>query len=174
MFSAGGKHFGKFETPIQIVPYLGETITLGGVVLSTNFEQLDQGSNPLDAMLAEDRTPLIANGVQITPAAKYQFKTSDNVELYSKLYEPLLKTENPPKSGAGYLVFDKATDKKVSATGVILLEFTRKGNSVVPFTLKLRVQDLPPGADRLVLLGVDSANSKRHKKKSSSPSQTDE
>jgi hypothetical protein len=57
VFSAGGKHFGKFETPIQIVLYLGKTITLGGVVLSTNFQKLDQGSNPLDAMLAEDRTP---------------------------------------------------------------------------------------------------------------------
>jgi hypothetical protein len=129
------------------------------VVLSTDFQKLDQNSNQLDAMLAEDRTPLIANGVQITPAAKYQFKKSDNVVLYWELYEPLLKTENPPKIGAGYVVFDKATDKKISATGVILLDgFTQKGNSVVPFTLKLRIKDLPPGAYRLVLLGVDSAN----------------
>jgi len=75
----------------------------------------------------------------------------------------------------GYVVFDKATDKKVSAGGVILLdEFTRKGNSVVPCTLKLRVQDLPPAAYRLVLLGSTAPTTKRHKKKSSSPSQTDE
>jgi hypothetical protein len=124
-------------------------------------------------MPVEDHTPLIANGAQITPAAKYQFKKSDYVVLYSELHEPLLKPENPPKIGAGYVVFDKATDKKVSATGVILLdEFTRKGNSVVPFTLKLRVQD--SGAYRLVLLGVDSANYQAPQKKSSSPSQTDE
>ena len=128
VFSAGGEHFGKFETPIQIDPYLGKTITLGGVVLSTDFQKLDQNSNQLDAMLVEDRTPLIANGVQITPAAKYQFKKSDNVVLYSELYEPLLKTENPPTIGAGYVVFDKATDKKISATGVVQLDqFTQKG-----------------------------------------------
>jgi len=41
---------------------------------------------------------------------------------------------------------------------ILLDEFTRKGNSVVPCTLKLRVQDLPPAAYRLVLLGVDSAS----------------
>ena len=159
VFSAGGEHFGKFEAPIQIAPYLGKTITLGGVVLSTDFQNLDQNSNQLDAMLVEDRTPLIANGVQITPAAKYQFKKSDNVVLYSELYEPLLKSENPPKIGAGYVVFDKVTDKKISATGVVMLdEFTQKGNSVVPFTLKLRISDLLPGTYRLVLLGVDSAN----------------
>jgi len=40
----------------------------------------------------------------------------------SELYEPLLNTENPPKIGVGYVVFDKAPDKKVSATGVILLD----------------------------------------------------
>ena len=159
VFSAGGEHFGKFEAPIQIAPYLGKTITLGGVVLSTDFQKLDQDSNQLDAMLVEDRTPLIANGVQITPAAKYQFKRSDSVVLYSELYEPLLKSENPPKIGAGYVVFDKVTDKKISATGVVLLdEFTQKGNSVVPFTLKLRISDLLPGTYRLILLGVDSAN----------------
>jgi hypothetical protein len=101
--------------------------------------------------------PLAATGWS-SSATKYQFKKSDNVVPYSERYEPLLKTENPPKIGAGYIVFDKATDKKVSATGVILLEFTRKGNSVVPFTLKLRAQDLPPGAYHLVLLGVDSTN----------------
>ena len=57
VFSAGGRHFGQFETPIQIVPYLWKTITLGGLVLSTNFQKLDQGSNLLDALLVEDRTP---------------------------------------------------------------------------------------------------------------------
>jgi len=92
---------GRFEPPIQIAPYLGKTFTLNGVVLSTNLRKLDQGSSPLDAMLVEDRTPLIANGVQITPATKYQFKKSENVVLYSELYEPLLKAENPPKIGAG-------------------------------------------------------------------------
>jgi len=79
--------------------------------------------------------------------------------LYSELYEPLLKTENPPQVGAGYVLFDKATDKKIFATGVIRLdEFTQKGNSVVPFTLKLQLGDLPPGGYRLVLLAVDGAN----------------
>ncbi len=159
VFSAGGEHFGKFETPIQIVPYLRKTITLGGVVLSTDFQKLDQNSNQLDAMLVEDRTPLIANGVQITPAAKYQFKKSDNVVLYSELYEPLLKTENPPQVGAGYVLFDKATNKKISATGVFRLdEFTQKGNTIVPFTLKLQLGDLSPGTYRLVLLAIDGAN----------------
>ena len=165
VFSAGGDHFGKFETPIQIAPYLGNTLTLGGVVLSTDFQKLNADSSQLDAMLLEDRTPLVANGVQITPAAKYQFKKSDKVVLYSELYEPLLKNLNPPKIGAGYAVFDKATNKEVASTGAIPLdEFVQKGNTVVPFTLILRVSDWPPGSYRLVLQAVDAANNRAPQK----------
>ncbi len=165
VFSTGGDHFGKFETPIQIAPYLGNTLTLGGVVLSTDFQKLNQDSSQLDAMLLEDRTPLVANGVQITPAAKYQFKKSDKVVLYSELYEPLLKNQDPPKIGAGYVVFDKATNKEVASTGAIPLdEFIQKGNTVVPFTLILRVSDWPPGAYRLVLQAVDAANNRAPQK----------
>ncbi|MGB9470989.1 MAG: VWA domain-containing protein [Candidatus Acidiferrum sp.] len=165
VFSTGGDHFGKFETPIQIAPYLGNTLTLGGVVLSTDFQKLNQDSSQLDAMLLEDRTPLVANGVQITPAAKYQFKKSDKVVLYSELYEPLLKNQDPPKIGAGYVVFDKATNKEVASTGAIPLdEFIQKGNTVVPFTLILRVSDWPPGAYRLVLQAVDGASNRAPQK----------
>ncbi len=165
VFSAGGDHFGRFETPIEIAPYLGNTLTLGGVVLSTDFQKLNQDSSQLDAMLLEDRVPLVAKGVQITPAAKYQFKKSDKVVLYSELYEPLLKGQDPPKIGAGYIVFDKATSKEVASTGAIPLdEFIEKGNSVVPFILILRVSDWPPGAYRLVLQAVDGANNRAPQK----------
>jgi hypothetical protein len=141
-------------------------ITKGrGIALSTDFQKLNQDSTQLDAVLVEDRIPLVANGVQITPAAKYQFKKSDKVVLYSELYEPLLKNENPPKIGAAYYVFDKTTNKEVCFTGVVPLdEFIEKGNTVVPFTLVLTVGDWPAGAYRLVLLAIDGANNKAPQK----------
>jgi VWFA-related protein len=158
VFSAGGEHFGKFETPIQIAPYDGKKLTLGGIALSTEVQKLDQISSQIDAAMVEDRTPLIVKGMQITPAARYQFKKSDNIVLYSELYEPLLKTENPPKVASGYRIFDKS-NKQVFFTGAVPLDdFIQKGNAVVPFALKLQVADLPPGDYRLVLLAVDAAN----------------
>jgi hypothetical protein len=87
------------------------------------------------------------------------------VVLYSELYEPLVKKQDPPKNAAGYVVFDKATNKEVAFTGAIPLdEFIQKGNTAVPFTLILRVSDWPPGACRLVLQAVDGANNRAPQK----------
>jgi len=165
VFSAGGDHYGKFETPIQIAAYDGKKLTLGSIALATEIQRLDQISTQIDAAMVEDRTPLIVKGMQIIPAAKYQFKKTDNIVLYSELYEPLLKTGNPPKVATGYRVFEKGTNKQVFFTGAVPLdEFIQKGNAVVPFALKLQANDLPPGDYRLVLLAVDGANNQAPQK----------
>ena len=165
VFSAGGEHFGKFETPFVIAPYDGKKLTLGSIALSTEVQRLDQISSQMDAALVEDRTPLVVKGMQITPAAKYQFKKTDNIVLYSELYEPLLKSSSPPKLATGYRIFPKDSDKQVFFTGPVAVdEFIQKGNSVVPFALKLQVADLPPGEYKLVLLAVDGANNQAPQK----------
>ena len=158
VLSAGGEHFGKFETPLTIAPYDGKKLALGGIVLSTNMQRVDQISTEVDSTLLEDRTPLIVKGMQITPAAKYQFKKTDNAVVYSQLYAPLLTTDTPPKVGAGYRIFDKSNKEVVFTGGIALDDFVQKGNAVVPFGLKLQIKDLQAGTYRLVLMGVDGAN----------------
>jgi hypothetical protein len=158
VFSTGGEGFAKIERPLQIDAYDGEKFTLGGVVLSSSMQRVDQIPTEVDATLLEDRKPLIVKGMQINPAASYQFKKTDNVVLYSELYEPLLKTDPAMKVVAGYRIFD-ATNKQVFfSNGVPLDGFVEKGNAVVPFALKVATQDLPPGNYKLVLLAVDGKN----------------
>ena len=78
--------------------------------------------------------------------------------LYSELYEPLLKSDNPPKVAAGYRIFDKATNKEMSFSGAQSMEeYIQKGNPVIPFGLKVQVKDLPAGNYKLVLMGADTA-----------------
>jgi VWFA-related protein len=158
VLSSGGEGFAKIERPLQIDAYDGEKFTLGGVVLSSNMQRVDEIPTEVDATLLEDRKPLIVKGMQINPAASYQFKKTDNVVLYSELYEPLLKTDPATKVVAGYRVFD-ATNKQVFFTGGVPLDgFVEKGNAVVPFALKVDTKDLPPGNYKLVLLAVDGKN----------------
>jgi VWFA-related protein len=159
VLSSGGEGFAKMETPLQIDPYNGDKMTLGGVVLSTNVQRVDEIPTDVDATLLEDRKPLIVKGMQINPAAAYQFKKADSVTLYSEVYEPLLKTDPTTKLAAGYRIFDKATNKELFFTGGIPMDtFIEKGNSVVPFALRVETKDLPPGNYRLVLLAVDGKN----------------
>jgi VWFA-related protein len=158
VLSSGGEGFAKMETPLKIDAYDGNRFTLGGVVLSTSIQRVDEIPTEVDATLLEDRKPLIVKGMQITPAASYQFKTTDNVSLYSELYEPLLKTEPTTKVATGYRIYD-STNKEVYFTGVVAMDgFIEKGNPVVPFALKVDVSKLAPGSYRLVLLAVDGRN----------------
>jgi hypothetical protein len=156
VLTAGGDNFGKFESPLQIEPYDGKHFVLGGVALTNSAQRVDHNDSGVDAQLLEDRTPLIVKGVQVVPSANNRFKRSDNVILYTEVYEPLLTSEHPPQVGVGYRVFERATNKEVFFTGVVLAdEFIQKGNPVVPVGLKVTVKDLPPGSYRLVMLAVD-------------------
>jgi len=158
VLSSGGEGFAKMEIPLQIDSYDGNKFTLGGVVLSTNAQPVDQIPTEVDASLLEDRKPLIVRGMQITPAASYQFKKTDWITLYSEVYEPLLKTE-PTKVLTAYRIFDKTTNQQVFFTGGVPMDsFIEQGNPVVPFALKVETKDLAPGSYRLVLLAVDGKN----------------
>ena len=159
VLSSGGEGFAKMESPLQIDAYDGNKFTLGGVVLFTSWQRVDEIPTEVDATLLEDRKPLIVKGIQITPAATYTFKKSDTLTLYSELYEPLLKSDPATKVVTGYRIFDKGTNKEVFFTGGVALDaFVEKGNAVVPFALKVDTKDLPPGNYRLVLLAVDGKN----------------
>jgi len=155
VLSSGGEGFAKLETPLQIDSYDGNRFTLGGVVLSSSLQRVDEIPTEVDATLLEDRKPLIVKGMQITPAGSYQFKKTDNVTLYSELYEPLLKTEPATKVAAGYRIYDTSNKEVFFTGGVPLDAFVEKGNPVVPFALKVDTKNLQPGTYRLVLLAVD-------------------
>jgi len=159
VLSSGGQGFAKIETPLVIDGYDGNNLTLGGVVLSTSAQRVDDIPTEVDATLLEDRKPLIVKGMQITPAANYQFKKTDNLMLYSELYEPLLKTDPATKVLSGYRIFDEATNKEVFFTGGVAMDsFLQKGNPVVPFAFRVETKNLQPGNYRLVLLAVDGQN----------------
>lgn len=158
VLSAGGDAFGKFESPLSIDAYDGKHFSLSGVALTNSVHKLSDIPESLDSVLLEDRTPLVVKGMEIVPSATNRFKHTDNVVVYSEVYEPLLTSENPPVVAAGYTILERATNNKIFSTGAVRCEdFIHKGNPVIPIGLKVKVDDLKPGAYRLVMQAVDSA-----------------
>jgi len=159
VLSGGGDTFGKFEAPLQIDAYDGRHLSLGGVVLTNSVTRISDIPTGLDSALLEDRTPLIVKGMQVVPSASNRFKTTDNVILYTEIYEPALKSENPPQVGFAYHVYERGSDKDLLFSGLISAEsFMQKGNPVIPGGLMVPVKDLKPGNYRIVVQAVDSAN----------------
>jgi len=158
VLSAGGDAFGKFETPLTIDPYDGKKFSLGGVALTSSMQRLSDIPLNLDAVLLEDRTPLVVKGMQFVPSADNGFKHTDNVYLYSEIYEPLLTSANPPIVAMAYTLYDRSNNQKLFFTGPQRVDdFIQKGNAVIPIAMKVKVDDLKPGHYLLTLQAVDSA-----------------
>jgi VWFA-related protein len=159
VLSGGGESFGKFESPLQIDSFDGKSMSLGGLVMTNAATRVSDIPAGLDSILLEDRTPLVVQGMQFVPSATNRFKRSDNVALYTEIYDPLLASEQPPKVAFAYHVIDRANNKDVVFTGALPAEqFVQKGSPVVPTGMVVKVKDLPPGSYRLVFQAVDGAN----------------
>ena len=129
---------------MKIDSYDGSHLSLGGIALSNSVLRISDIPSGLDSVLLEDRTPLVVKGMEVVPSADNRFKRSDNVIMYTEIYEPLLTSDPPPRVGFAYRVFDRATDKQVFFTGLA--------------GLMVKVKDLPPGSYRLVVQAADTAH----------------
>jgi VWFA-related protein len=158
VLSGGGDAFGKFESPLTIDAYDGKHFTLSGVALTNAPQRLNDIPTGLDAVLLEDRTPLVVKGTQIVPSGSNRFKHTDTVVLYAEIYEPLLTSANPPLVAMAYRIFEKTTNKQLFFTDILRAdEFIQKGNPVIPIGMKVKVDDLKPGSYRLVMQAIDAA-----------------
>jgi VWFA-related protein len=157
VFSTGGDNFGKIEKPLVIEPFDGKQFAVSALALSADLRRV-QSDSGMDAVLIEDKVPLVALGTQAVPAALYSFKPTDSAGLYLEIYEPGLTEEKPPAVLVAIKITDRKTGESKVASGNFKLDsYIRPGNPMVPVILKLPVKDLPAGAYRVDVTGMDSA-----------------
>ena len=67
VFASSGESFGKVEMPLAIDAYDEKQFSMSGVALSKQVHKASELGTGLDALLLEDRVPLIADGMQLVP-----------------------------------------------------------------------------------------------------------
>lgn len=158
VFSSGAQGFGKVEMPLKIDPYDTGKFSLSGVALSKQLRRVSDLDVGLDATLLENKTPLLSQGLQITPSGSSAFKKTDPAALYVEIYEPLLLTANPPKVGIQVRIVDRKSGQQKLDTGFMnCASYIRQGNAVIPVGLKLPLDSVGPGSYRAELKALDSA-----------------
>jgi VWFA-related protein len=151
----GADSFGKLEAPLVIDPYDGKQFTMSAVAFSRNVHPVSQMGQTLDAVLLEDRTPLVTQGMQLIPTGSDQFKKTDRAAFYVEVYAPAMAGPNPPKIGVKVAIMDRKTGEKKIETGGEAAD-AKAGSPLVPVGLVLPVAKLEPGSYRLELKGVDT------------------
>ena len=151
-----GRKFGKIEAPLVVEAWDGKHFGLSSVVFSKSVHRLDQAEG-LDTELLQGRTPLVAQGVEITPAATNRIEKAGLGVLYVEVYEPFLLEPNPPRVGLQLRLLDRKTGKVAHDGGLFSVDSAvRAGSPVIPVALKLPVESLAPGAYRAELRATDS------------------
>jgi hypothetical protein len=161
VFASGGEGFGKVEMPLAIDPYDEKQFSMSGLALSKQVHKASELGTGLDALLLEDRVPLIADGMQLVPYGSNHFKKGDLVAFYTELYEPLLV--NSAQTVAPVLAFDlRVLDGKTGAqkedTGLLRVGLpAQKGSPTVPVAGKIPTESLSPGSYKVEIKAVDDA-----------------
>jgi hypothetical protein len=159
VLSAGGESFATYQTPLEIEPYDGKQFALSGVAMSNDARPLAGLSTVLDSELLDERAPLIVKGVQIMPSPNNHFKKTDQVSLYTEIYEPLVGSSTAFRVGLEYTIIDVKTNQPAFKSGLMLANsFIISGSPVMPIGLFLQTASLPAGDYHLVVQAVDDKN----------------
>jgi VWFA-related protein len=147
-FSSGGQSFGKLEAPLDVQPRKEGELALSGLVLSREAHPAaDVGLVP-GVALAGDRTPLVAQGVQVIPAGTNVFTPSEQAFFYFEVY-----AANPASVSAQVRILDRKTGASKWDSGLAKLSVTQQGGA-------LPVNSLAMGAYQLEVTAVDASGNR--------------
>jgi len=145
-FSSGGENFGKLEAPLDVPPWKAGELVLSSVVLSTEARPAaaDAGLG-LGVSLADDHTPLVAQGVQVIPSGSRQFLKSEPAFFYFEVYD-----SNPASVTAQLRILDRASGAPKWEPGAQKLSAAQQGGG-------LPLGSLAPGSYQLEVTASDAS-----------------
>jgi VWFA-related protein len=153
-----GEDFGKLESPLIVDPYDSKKFGLSTVAMSRELHKVNEMDSNLDAALLADKTPLIAQGMQITPGASNVFSKEGPGAFYLEIYSPSMTEEKPHKVGLQMVILDRKTNEPKLNTGMIdMVQYEHAGNPVIPVGLRVPAKELPAGSYRAQFQAADDA-----------------
>jgi VWFA-related protein len=158
VFSGGGEGFGKLESPLLVDSYDSKTFSMSTIAMSRELRKVNDVDATLDATLLADKTPLIAQGMQITPGASNVFDKTGVGAFYLEIYEPSMVEGKAPKVGLQMVVVDKKTNEQKLDTGFVnMAQYVHAGNPVIPVGLRVPAKELAAGSYRVEFKAADDA-----------------
>jgi VWFA-related protein len=147
VFSSGGESFGRLEQPLIVEPYQPGQLALSGVAFSREIHQAGTGATAL----FEERTPLVAGRMQLTPAGSNVFTKPEQAFCYFEVYTA------DPAGALGVRIVDAKTGDVKWDGGLIKLDALAAGKSTIPIGLALPVAPLGQGLYRLEVTATDGS-----------------
>jgi hypothetical protein len=158
VFSANGEGFGKLESPLEVDPYDSMKFSMSAVAMSREMHKVNDLDTTLDATLLADKTPLIVQGMQLTPGASNIFQKDQPGAFYLEIYEPAMTEEKLHTVALQMVVIDKKTNEHKIDTGMMsMAQYAHAGSPVIPVGLRVPSKELAAGSYRAEFKATDDA-----------------
>jgi hypothetical protein len=141
VFNSGDANFGKLEMPLEVDAWKTGELALSGVAFGREAHPAaDLG---LSSLLSEDRTPLIAGGMELVPYGSNQFTKSEKAFFYFEVYD-----SNPAAVTGQVRILDRKTAEPRWESGPLKLNVPQQGGS-------LPINSLASGSYQLEVTAID-------------------
>ena len=148
-FSSGGQSFGKVEAPLDVEPRKEGELGVSGLVLSKEAHPAADLGLGLGVGVGvsgfNDRTPLVAQGMQVIPSGSSQFLASEPAFFYFEVYDA-----NPASVSAQVRILDRKTGAVKWESAAVKVSAPQQGgnlpvNTLGPGAYQLEVTAMGPG-----------------------------
>ncbi len=137
VFSSGGANFGKLEVPLVVDPWKAGELAVSSLALGKETRPATDLNLGPDVALIGDRTPLIAEGIEVVPSGSNQFAKSQPVFFYLEVYAP-----NAAPQAVRVRILDRRTGEPQWNSGLMKPSGPHQGGTIP-------VDSLAPGSYQL-------------------------
>lgn len=159
-FQSGRADAGKLESPLKIDPFDGTKFAGSAVTLSTEIRKLSATDTDRTADLLEDKTVLVAQGMEVVPSGSDIMKKSVPGFLYTEFFEPHAGDAKTPLVAFQLRILERNSGKEAFDAGMMRTDPIVGGNPVVPVAVRLPTEKLTPGSYRVEISGLDSTGAR--------------
>ncbi len=142
-FSSGGQSFGKVEVPLDVEPRQTGDLALSSLVLSKEAHPAADLGLSLGVSVGDQKTPLVAQGMQVIPAGSNQFTKSQPAFFYFEIY-----ASNPASVNAQVRILDRPAGALKWDSGMLKLSAPQQGGGIP-------ISSLAPGVYQLEVTATD-------------------
>ena len=153
-----GEKFGRVATSFVLDPLAQDGPAISDVAVCDRYHP--ETPKPRVLTRAPQYAPLLAKGMEFTPAGNLQFKKAQQLATYLEIYDQQSETADPPKLYLEMKVTDTKTGELRIGTGPRPVETSTKSGNTIPVVSTMEIDKLPPSTYRLEAQVSDSGGNK--------------
>jgi hypothetical protein len=154
-----GEKFGRATALLRLDSLVEDHLAISSIALCKRYRRASVGPRP--PTQAPQYVPLVAKGMEFTPAGDSRFKKGEPLIAFLEIHGSQIEGATPAKISLEMKISDAKTNELKIGTGIRSVDSdTLPGSLTIPVAWDVGADKLPPGSYLLELQASDFAGNK--------------